>query len=265
MKKFGFNWLARIGLLAGLVAVGALYAMFSPGTPGHLGNADCVVCHLAGKNVTAQQASLLTASQETLCAKCHPTAIQLSHPSGFRPKTTPPPIYPLDWKNDLTCSTCHDIHGRSRGLLRGAKTGKELCFACHEADFFKKMRDGGVSLLAGHLVNKGIDSSAPTLDAYSNMCMDCHGANATPRLATSIDQSGVVRHAGQKGNHPIGMSYQQAVSFGGYRPLRTVERRLMLPDGKVSCVSCHSGYQKEHGKLVVANTQSALCYVCHDL
>ncbi len=264
MKKSAYKLLASVALLATMAALGTLYAMFNPDTPGHLNKADCAVCHLAGKNVTAQQANLLIASQEALCGKCHPTAIQVSHPSGFQPKATPPPMYPLDWKGDLTCSTCHVVHGSGRGLMRGAKAGKELCFACHEADFFKKMRDGGASLTTGHLA-RGVDSSAPTLDAYSFVCMACHGENVTLRLTTSVDRNGVVRHAGQEGNHPIGMSYQDAISFGGYHPLRTVTRRLLLPNGKLSCVTCHSGYQKEHGKLVVSNARSALCFECHNL
>lgn len=264
MEKSAFKLLAILAVLAALAGGGTLYAMFTAGTNQHLEKADCALCHLAGKNVTAQQASMLTSSQEVLCGKCHPAANQVSHPSGFQPKATPPQMYPLDWKGDLTCSTCHDIHSSSHGLMRGARAGKELCFACHDVDFFRKMRDGGASLMAGHLT-KGVDSKAPTLDAYSRKCMECHDQSATPRLATSIDRNGVMRHASQSANHPIGMSYQKAVSFGGYRPRSTVERKLLLPDGKVSCVSCHSGYQKEHGKLVVTKAQSALCYECHDL
>ena len=264
MKKFAFRAIAVLGLLAGMLLAGALNAMYNPSTVQHLAESDCAVCHLAGKNVTAQQAGLLTASQEALCGKCHPSAVQMSHPSGFQPKTAPPQSYPLDWKGDLTCSTCHDIHASGRGLMRGAKLGKELCFACHEPDFFKKMRDGGASLAAGHL-SKGIDSHAPALDVYSRQCMECHGRNADPKLATAIDRNGVVRHASQSMNHPIGMSYQNAVSFGGYHPRRTVERTLLLPGGKVSCVSCHQGYRKEHGKLVVTKEKSALCFECHNL
>jgi predicted CXXCH cytochrome family protein len=266
MKKPVFKLLATLVVLAGMAAWGSLHAMFTPGATGaHLQTSNCASCHLAGKDVTAQTAGVLTASQEVLCAKCHPTAIQVSHPSGFQPKTTPPAAYPLDWKGDLTCSSCHDIHSSTPGLLRGAKVGKALCFDCHAADFFSAMRDGGTSLMAGHLVNKGIDSNAPTLDAYSNTCMECHGQSATPRLATSIDRNGVVRHASQSANHPIGMRYEDAASFGGYRTRASVERKLMLPEGKMGCVSCHSGYQKEHGKLIVATAKSALCYECHDL
>ncbi len=260
MHKSGCSLL----LVLGLAAAGALYAIAGAGAGGHLDQSDCAQCHLAGMNVTAQQANILVASQEALCGKCHPAAIQVSHPTGFQPKTAPPARYPLDWKGDLTCSTCHEVHGSGHGLMRAGLAGKPLCLACHQPDFFSTMRDGGASLTSGHLA-KSVHGNAPALDAYSRKCMECHGASATPRLATSIDRNGVVRHAGQSVNHPIGMSYQKAVAFGGYRARSVVERKLLLPDGKVSCVSCHAGFQKEHGKLLVAMNQSKLCFECHAL
>lgn len=260
MKTFSCRLLLLLAL--GLAAAGALYAIAGAGA--HLDKSNCAQCHLAGMNVTAQQAGLLVASQEALCGKCHPASIQVSHPSGFQPKTAPPARYPLDWKGDLTCSTCHEVHGSGHGLMRAGVTGKPLCLACHHPDFFSSMRDGGASLTSGHLA-KGVDVNAPALDAYSGKCMESHGASATPRLATSIDRNGVVRHAGQSLNHPIGMSYQKAVAFGGDRARSVLERKLLLPDGKVSCVSCHAGFQKEHGKLLVVMNQSKRCFERHAL
>lgn len=258
--------LAALVLLA--AAAGALYAALAGGARGHLADADCAGCHLAGRDAGAGNAGLLTASQEALCAKCHPASAQMSHPSGLRPAHIPPAPYPLDWKGDLTCSTCHEVHGAGRGLVRGSRGGKELCLACHAAEFFARMRDGGASLLAGHLGGRmapGVAPGAPGLDQWSRKCMDCHGEGAAPGLATSVDSRGVVRHASQSASHPVGVSYQKAVAFGGYRPQRSVERKLLLPGGKVGCVSCHGGYQKEHGKLLVAMAGSALCMECHDL
>lgn len=260
MQKSGCSLL----LMLLLAAAAALYALAGPIAGSHLDKSDCAQCHLAGANVTAQQAGILVASQEVLCGRCHPAAIQVSHPTGFQPKTAPPARYPLDWKGDLTCSTCHEVHGSGHGLMRAGLTGKPLCLTCHAADFFSAMRDGGASLTSGHLA-RGVDGNAPALDAYSRKCMECHGASATPRLAASIDRNGVLRHASGSVNHPIGMNYQKAAAFGGYRARGMVERKLLLPDGKVSCVSCHAGFQKEHGKLHVAMGQSKLCFECHAL
>lgn len=264
MKKSAFRLLAAILSLAALAAGTLLHATLTGGGQMHLQKEDCASCHLGGRNVTAQQAGMLVGSQENLCGKCHPAAIRVSHPSGIRPKIKPADAYPLDWKGDLTCSTCHEVHGNKPGLMRGARLGKELCIDCHDNDFFRKMRDGGASLMVGHL-SRGVDAGAPLLDVYSRQCMECHGQNAEARISTSIDRNGIARHAGSRVNHPVGANYQKAVEFGGYRPRRVVEKKLLLPDGMVSCVSCHHGYLKDHGKLVVPIAQSRLCYECHDL
>jgi predicted CXXCH cytochrome family protein len=266
MRKSAFKHWAVLCGVAMLAAAGLLYAVGGVVPASHLEKSDCASCHLASRSVTQQQANILVASQETLCGKCHPTSVQASHPTGFQPKAAPPAGYPLDWKGDLTCSTCHDIHGSGHGLLRGTQVGKQLCFVCHLPEFFKQMRDGGASLNSGHLAKVAADAAAGVvLDAFSRKCMECHGANATPRLATTVDRNGVMRHAGQSVNHPIGMSYQKSAAFGGYRARALVERKLLLPDGKMSCVTCHGGYQKEHGKLAVVMTNSNLCFECHNL
>lgn len=260
MKKHALKLLL---VLAALLCGGLPFAMFTAGSP-HLDKSECGSCHLAGKSVTPQQAGMLTASQESLCSKCHPRSIRLSHPSGFQPKNKPADVYPLDWKGDLTCSTCHEVHGSRAGLMRGAKLGKDLCLACHDAGFFRRMRDGGASLMVGHL-SHGVDRGAPELDVYSRQCMECHGNSGDPRLATAVDRNGIARHASSTGNHPVGVNYQKAAEFGGYRPRGEVERKLVLPGGMVGCVSCHHAYLKEHGKLVMSTAGSKLCYECHDL
>ena len=39
----------------------------------------------------------------------------------------------------------------------------------------------------------------------------------------------------------------------------------VLPDGKISCISCHQGYDEQHGALVLDNRADGLCFSCHDL
>lgn len=263
MKKFAFKLAATLTLLVMAAGAGVLYATLAPGNRQHLGNSSCAGCHLAGDRVNAENASILTASQEILCGQCHPKAIQVSHPSGFAPKNKPPSTYPLDWKGDLTCSTCHEIHGSGNGLMRGTQRGKALCLSCHNDQFFAKMRDRGASTQVGHL--GGGSFVAAFLDAYSAKCMSCHDQSGNPKFATAVDQNGVVRHAGRSVNHPIGVNYNKSAIYGGYRPMHMISKKILLPDGKLSCVSCHQGYAREHGKLVMGNTGSALCFECHDL
>lgn len=247
-----------------LAGAGAwLYAAQNTLAKAHLSTSECSDCHLGGSDVTPEQAHVLSGAQEKLCLKCHPKALQVSHPSGFSPKTTVPANYPLDWKGDLTCSTCHEIHGSKPGLMRGDKRGKDLCFSCHNAQFFEKMRDGGSSMTTGHLQG-GIDPNAPDIDSYSQQCMACH-AVLTGKMKIQIDRSGIVRHTTISAIHPIGKNYKVAMKFGGYRRLNKLASKVVLPEGKVGCVSCHTGYSKDHGKLITPIAHSALCLECHEI
>lgn len=263
MKKPTYKSAALLILLTILAGTSMLFAAMIPGSQQHLANHNCASCHLAGNQVKAENAAMLSANQEILCGKCHPKAIQVSHPSGFSPQTRTSAAYPLDWKGDLTCSTCHDIHGSEPGLIRGVQRGKAFCLSCHDTHFFEKMRDGGMSTLSGHMGNGSMDISL--LDAYSAECMGCHENNGNAKIVTLVDKNGIVRHAGNSTAHPIGSNYANAASYGGYRSAQMISKNILLPDGKLSCVSCHQGYAKEHGKLVISNARSQLCFECHNL
>ncbi len=257
---FGYRRIAA-GSCVAILGMLAWQSLAVGAAPSHLAGIACDSCHLAGKQIVAAQAHKLIASQEVLCGRCHANAVRVSHPSGLAPKAKPPPEYPLDWKGDLTCSTCHLPHAAGVGLLRGAKRGRDLCTVCHEAAFFRGMKDQGTSVeQSGHLT-AGIELRNADLDAYSLQCLQCHETRADPR-GVRVDLHGRMRPASGSATHPIGRSYQAAARFGGFRPVVVVSRKIFMPEGKVSCVSCHQGYSKEHGKLVVARS---LCMECHDL
>lgn len=248
---------------AGLLILGAwLHAARAPG-PHPLGTA-CAACHLAGQETTGENARLLTSSQEKLCERCHPGALQVSHPSGFNPGRPLPAEYPADWKGDLTCSSCHEVHGDTAPRLRGELRGKAFCLACHPRAFFDRMRDGGISTVQSGHGGGGRRFAPRGLDHYSLQCLGCHGQHGEADIGP-IDRNGVLRHANGRMNHPIARHYASASRFGGFRPQALLSKKILLPGGQISCVSCHLGYSKEHGKLVIANQRSALCLECHDL
>ena len=232
--------------------------------PFHPANAGCESCHLAGRATTAEQAHLLVASQERLCGNCHEGASRVSHPSGFTPSHALHKDYPLDWKGDMTCSTCHQVHGDAPRLMRGSRGGREFCVACHDAQFFVKMRDRGTSVMASGHLDAGSTAPGAVLDNYSRQCMECHGTKGEAR-ATSVDRNRVVRHGGSAINHPIGANYAEAVRFGGYRAVVQLSKKILLPGGLLSCVSCHDGYTRTHGRLNTPTARSALCFECHNL
>jgi len=126
------------------------------------------------------------------------------------------------------------------------------------------MAERGTSIhLTGHLaagsVGKDLD-----LDPFSMQCLRCHAENGQGPLST-VDTRGIVRHGKGSGNHPIGMRYGEGKTKGLYRKSSDLPKGILLPEGKVACVSCHTGYSKKHGALVVSTDRSSLCMECHDI
>jgi predicted CXXCH cytochrome family protein len=230
----------------------------------HLSVSECATCHLGGTEVNAAQAKKLVAAQEQLCVKCHQSAVKMSHPSGFAPQRALPAEYPLDWKGDLTCSTCHESHGSTAGLLRGTKRGKSFCLDCHEASFFSQMKDAGTSVVSsGHMP---LRPATIDVDAHSLHCLGCHTTGSYAGGGTvNVGKNGIVRHASGAAAHPIGRVYRDVSRNGDYHPeSQLAQKKILLSDGKISCISCHEVYKKEHGKLVITMDRSALCFGCHD-
>ncbi|MBC8210534.1 MAG: cytochrome c3 family protein [Gammaproteobacteria bacterium] len=222
----------------------------------------CNKCHLVRGVINQQNAKTLVATQEVLCKGCHQNAITASHPTGLKPSKKPPASFPLDWKGELTCSTCHSIHSTEPGLPRVNLIGKPLCLSCHTKNFFARMKDGGTSLLlSGHLDPRA--SLQGNIDSFSIQCMSCHDTlveNLNVQISTNV-----LQHNSDNSAHPIGMQYRDSVNYGGYHPAALLPKEISLPDGKISCISCHLGYSDLHGKLVMDNTGEKLCYSCHDM
>ena len=231
-------------------------------TATHPVDMDCRDCHLAQGTIDAANANILVASQEALCSGCHQNALTASHPTGVSPSMPIPELFPLDWKGDMTCSTCHRVHDGSPMKLRVEQAGRALCESCHAPEFFARMKDGGSSILNfGHLdARASLDGD---MDNFSIQCMTCHELLAGE---LQVRVSGrVMRHDGNGVSHPVGLRYADSVSFGGYRAVTRLQPAIQLPDGRVSCISCHQGYSEKHGGLVIDNARDQLCFSCHDL
>jgi len=260
------TWVWLTGIAITLVAgISTWLYAGSAGKP-HLMDQNCSYCHLGGRNVDPARADRLIGSQEWLCSNCHKDLSRRSHPSGFIPKGQIAADLPLDWKGDMTCSTCHEAHGTQPGLIRGNKRGKALCLSCHDAQFFAAMKDGGLSLQqSGHAGSEmASDQTISGIDALSLECMGCHNMQSD---ATGVRVGGdnIVRHNSGGANHPIGIPYPLYSSTREYRDKSLLPKEIWLPKGKLSCVSCHSPYKKKHGQLVMPNNRSSLCIQCHDL
>lgn len=231
----------------------------------HLAGMACVECHLAGDGVTSETAHQLIATQEQLCGNCHEDALVVSHPSGFSPRVPIPDEYPLDWKGTVTCSTCHLVHGDGPYLMRGEKRGRELCLSCHEMAFFDHMKDGGLSIQTDVHLKQSQELAIEMLDSYTAHCIGCHGDTVKLGGPETKYSDYIFAHGYGTMPHPIGFDYDSKAGEGRYRSRDELSSELMLPEGKLSCVTCHRAYDESHGKLVVSNEGSNLCYQCHDI
>ncbi len=106
------------------------------------------------------------------------------------------------------------------------------------------------------------------LDAVSSNCLTCHdGVNAREAGHQWLRSAG--GYLGDPGrNHPVGIPYVRRENDHRGSPLRHVTllpKEVRLPDGKVSCVSCHNLYNVERYRLSVPIEGSRLCLTCHDM
>ena len=244
------------------IDIGLIYAEIKK-SGFHPQGLSCQDCHLVRHNLSKENAYQLIASQEYLCGSCHENALKVSHPSGFNPGRPLPAEYPIDWKGDMTCSTCHNIHKYSGTSLIGNKTAKTFCLSCHEAVFFDAMVDSGASIQQGH-VAANESNLASIVDPFSLQCMNCH-SDRGDAIEVRITTTGLVRHSSGSINHPIGMPYNNPNRYGLYRDVSQLSDAILLPDGKVSCVSCHNGYSKKHGEVITEINKRSLCFECHDM
>ena len=197
--------------------------------------------------------------QEQLCEECHSGVIEASHPTGFIPARSLPTEFPLNEKGEMTCTTCHDIQKNGKPALQVQKRGKQFCASCHSESFFASMPDAGNSLItSGHL--SADNKSSGTLDNYSTECMTCHMDKGEVSGRKVASRKFMLSTIGG-GNHAVGMDYNQFQYKIDYRPVNSLPEEIFLPEGKVSCISCHKAYTKKHGEIV---SKDNLCITCHD-
>ena len=117
----------------------------------------------------------------------------------------------------------------------------------------------------------GSEANAGTLSAVqlpaaslSRTCMQCHNGSTGPRI--NMKHVGApMQFRGVSIDHPVGMDYGQ---YAAKRPESYVmptrmDARILLEDGKVTCVSCHQTESEPVAQSGVAQTRtsSQLCNV----
>jgi hypothetical protein len=205
----------------------------------------------------------------------------VNHPVGVRPseRVLIPQDWPLGEVGELTCLTCHtklpsmSDHGDAylRGSAGSSADVAGFCAHCHDTAAASGPSSSHWMAVGYAHVASGGESRArrgAVLDAVSNNCLACHDSvNASEAGHEWPGSAG--GYLGDPGrHHPVGMPYARRETDRRRLPLRHImllPREVRLPDGKVSCVSCHNLYNVERHHLSVPIEGSRLCLTCHDM
>jgi predicted CXXCH cytochrome family protein len=134
-----------VAVLAALViAVGAVSVLAAGDSPHQLnGEArqDCLLCHrVIPAYRGAEAAAEVKSDVDRVCSSCHDDIRKLiTHKVGTKPLIAIPSDFPLDAKGQMSCVTCHVVHGspgKRPFLLRKGTPGKAFCQYCHAEDIF---------------------------------------------------------------------------------------------------------------------------------
>jgi predicted CXXCH cytochrome family protein len=164
------------------------------------------------------------------CRSCHRRALP-THAMESSGKT------PQGWqrgsRGEMLCITCHDC---TSGICRLRETTTELCNSCHDCTKGMACLLGVAHL--GNAIKKG---------SRRGDCISCHDGSLGKDVRTQT-----------MGTHKVDVYY---IKKKGYNS--RLDRRIILPEGKVTCISCHNPYKNERGRLVMSNERSSLCLSCH--
>jgi len=205
----------------------------------------------------------------------------MNHPIGVIPSRSVqiPADWPLDASGALTCRTCHEklpsLDGKGEPNLRGTSDfsgdSASFCTNCHDAA--KQHGTLGMHWMAvgrAH-VNASRESDRHafgSLDSASLGCLSCHDGVTAPETGyTTAGGHGGGRLDDAGRNHPVGVPYT-TMRQGKSTHLRgqaSLPPQVRLPNGRVSCISCHNLYSESAKLLSVPIEESALCFTCHEM
>lgn len=154
---------------------------------------------------------------------------QICLPCHTPHSATAPEMAPL-WDRNPSANTSYTLYNDSRGLPGAASL---VCLSCHDGSTAVDSYGG----MSGEVFIQDIGTGSGLIGANSDL----------------------------RGNHPIGVRYPELDR--GFRDRIQVESEgyVVLPQGRVECLSCHDVHNQYGGEklLVKSNDRSGLCLTCH--
>ncbi|MCD8554998.1 cytochrome c3 family protein [Seleniivibrio sp.] len=156
-------------------------------------------------------------------------------------------------KTEITCATCHDVHGKEKNSLRIDAQNGTLCITCHkEKEMIAKTSHGDKknekSCLSCHKVHNS-DSERLLAVPENDGCMDCH------KKGGSAEKMVIGEHS-----HPVNMKTKMQMT-GDFKTTK---------DGTFTCVSCHDPHKQSKKGTLDKDfmrggfaDQDSFCSACH--
>jgi predicted CXXCH cytochrome family protein len=161
---------------------------------------------------------------------------------------------------DAICIFCHTAHNASATAPLWNRRNPVLTYTTYESSTLKSVpgQPTGTSRLCLSC-HDGTIALGDVRSRRGGIPMTVAGPMPTGRSKLGLDLSD---------DHPISMSYQEAVSESGgtLRPTAHADGRpLVGEDGQVQCTSCHDPHDNSFGQFLRTTPVSgALCLSCHD-
>jgi len=218
--------------------------------PGH-GAADCTRCHPLVADAGANSFAPVNYSRE--CRTCHTDRPigQTSTARSFH-------------QTDRACTDCHTFHETNLIHISGSSVSFDIsepartdqCLACHtESGDLGDLSPGHQAAATYYHSDLAADLSA------SQSCLACHGETATGSTSSlAVDAPTFAEH----GSHPIDIEVVPGSGRPGNRIRNTIDPRLQLSDSRLTCLTCHRLTAGTNARLVIAESQTALCRGCHE-
>jgi len=103
--------------------------------------------------------------------------------------------------------------------------------------------------------------------ATTRTCMGCHDGTSASGVDYQRGDAPPSMLSAMHRSHPVDVDYATAEMRKPhlFHPAASLPASLVLPGGKVTCVTCHDGASREPAHAAISQSRSRLCTSCHDL